>query len=34
MKSLLDADTAVVTIVGKSSDYQARMVLSVTPEEN
>src|SRR5882724_9743204 len=34
MKSLIDADTSVVTIVGKSSDYQAKMVLSVTPEEN
>ncbi len=34
MKSLLEADTAAVTIVGKSSDYQARMVLSVSPEEN
>ncbi len=34
MKSLLDADTAAVTIVGKSSDYQAKMVLSVSPEEN
>jgi 2-isopropylmalate synthase len=34
MKSLLDADTAAVTIVGKSSDYQAKMVLQVSPEEN
>ena len=34
MKSLLEADTAAVTIVGKSSDYQAKMVLSVSPEEN
>jgi 2-isopropylmalate synthase len=34
MKSLLEADTAAVTIVGKSSDVQATMVLSVTPEEN
>ena len=34
MKSLLDADTAAVTIVGKTSDYQARAVLSVSPEEN
>jgi len=34
MKSLLDADTSAVTIVGKSSDYQARAVLSVSPEEN
>lgn len=34
MKSLLDAETAVVTIVGKTSDTQAKMVLSVTPEEN
>jgi 2-isopropylmalate synthase len=34
MKSLLEAGTAAVTIVGKSSDYQAKMVLSVSPEEN
>jgi 2-isopropylmalate synthase len=34
MAALLDAETEVVTIVGKSSDYQAKMVLSVTPEEN
>ncbi len=34
MKSLLEADTAAVTIVGKSSDVQATRVLSVTPEEN
>ena len=34
MKSLLEADTAAVTIVGKSSDYQAKAVLGVTPEEN
>src|ERR1700722_18333733 len=34
MKSLLDAGTSAVTIVGKSSDYQAKMVLSVSPEEN
>src|SRR5882724_6309287 len=34
MKSLLDAETAAVTIVGKSSDVQAKVVLSVTPEEN
>ncbi len=34
MKSLLDADTAAVTIVGKSSDYQAKAVLNVSPEEN
>jgi 2-isopropylmalate synthase len=34
MKSLLDAETAAVTIVGKSSDYQAKMVLQVSPEEN
>jgi 2-isopropylmalate synthase len=30
MAALLDAETEVVTIVGKSSDYQAKMVLSVT----
>jgi 2-isopropylmalate synthase len=34
LKSLLDADTPVVTLVGKSSDYQAKAVLGVTPEEN
>ncbi len=34
MAALLEAQTEVVTIVGKSSDYQAKMVLSVTPEEN
>ncbi|HET6249801.1 MAG TPA: citramalate synthase [Tepidisphaeraceae bacterium] len=34
MKALLEADTPVVTLVGKSSDYQAKMVLNVTPEEN
>src|SRR5580704_3248901 len=34
MAALLEAETEVVTIVGKSSDYQAKMVLSVTPEEN
>jgi 2-isopropylmalate synthase len=34
MKSLLEADTTAVTIVGKSSDYQARAVLNVSPEEN
>src|SRR6267154_379902 len=34
MKALLDAQTPVVTIVGKSSDYQAKAVLNVSPEEN
>src|SRR5271170_2233763 len=34
MKALLDADTPVVTLVGKSSEFQARAVLSVDPEEN
>lgn len=34
MKALLDAGTPVVTLVGKSSDYQAKAVLNVTPEEN
>ncbi|HEX4792389.1 MAG TPA: citramalate synthase [Humisphaera sp.] len=34
MKLLLDAQTPVVTLVGKTSDYQARAVLNVTPEEN
>src|SRR5215212_7623032 len=34
MKALLDAETPVVTLVGKTSDYQATAVLGVTPEEN
>src|SRR5947208_9603180 len=34
MKALLDADTPVVTFVGKTSDYQAQAVMGVTPEEN
>jgi 2-isopropylmalate synthase len=34
MKSLLDAQTPVVTLVGKTSDYQATAVLGVSPEEN
>jgi 2-isopropylmalate synthase len=34
MKSLLDAQTPVVTIVGKTSDFHATEVLSVTLEEN
>src|SRR5205085_6539212 len=34
MQALLEAQTPVVTFVGKSSEYQAKAVLSVTPEEN
>ena len=34
MIALLEAQTPVVTFVGKSSEYQAKAVLSVTPEEN
>jgi 2-isopropylmalate synthase len=34
MKALLDAETPVVTLVGKTSDYQAKAVMNVTPEEN
>lgn len=34
MKALLDAQTPVVTIVGKSSAYQAKVVLGVSLEEN
>jgi len=34
MRSLLDAQTPCVTIVGKSSDYQATKVLGVSPDEN
>jgi 2-isopropylmalate synthase len=34
MKALLDAETPVVTLVGKTSAYQATKVLNVTLEEN
>jgi 2-isopropylmalate synthase len=34
LKALLAAETPVVTLVGKSSEYQATKVLSVTAEEN
>src|ERR1700691_4085903 len=34
MKALLEAETPVITLVGKSSDYQAKAVLNVSPEEN
>src|SRR5437588_3310690 len=34
MKALLSAETPVITLVGKSSDYQAKIVLGVSPEEN
>src|SRR5437588_11471987 len=34
MKALLGAQTPVVTLVGKSSEYQVKAVLSVTLEEN
>lgn len=34
MQALLTAETPVVTIVGKSSDYQAKTVLGVSLEEN
>ena len=34
MASLLEADTAAVTIVGKTSDYQVQRVLGVTLAEN
>jgi 2-isopropylmalate synthase len=34
MRALLDAQTPVITLVGKSSDYQAKVVLGVSPEEN
>jgi len=33
-RALLDAQTPVVTIVGKSSEFQATRVLGVSPEEN
>src|SRR5882762_2188559 len=34
MLALVNAQTPVVTLVGKSSAFQATAVLSVTPEEN
>src|SRR5207302_10265738 len=34
LKALLDAQTPVVTIVGKTSDLQVREVLNTTAEEN
>jgi 2-isopropylmalate synthase len=34
MRALLDADTPVVTLVGKTSEFQATKVLGVTPDEN
>src|SRR5215203_1465839 len=34
MQALLAAETPVVTLVGKTSEHQAKVVLSVTPEEN
>jgi len=34
MRALLEAETPVVTLVGKSSEFQAKAVLGVTPEEN
>src|SRR5215475_7337870 len=34
MKALLAAETPVVTLVGKTSEYQVKTVLAVTPEEN
>src|SRR5205823_4854847 len=32
--ALIAAETPVVTLVGKSSEYQAKAVMSVSPEEN
>lgn len=34
MRALLEAETEVVTIVGKTSDYQAKAIMGVSPEEN
>src|SRR5687767_2153750 len=34
MRALLDAQTPVVTLVGKTSPYQVQTVMSVTLEEN
>src|SRR5688500_18035438 len=34
LRLVLDAQTPVVTLVGKSSEFQAKAVLNVTPEEN
>jgi 2-isopropylmalate synthase len=34
LKALLEAETSLVTLVGKTSDFQVREVLNTTPEEN
>ena len=34
LRALLEADTPCVTLVGKTSDHQAKTVLGVMPEEN
>jgi 2-isopropylmalate synthase len=34
MKALIEAQTPAVTLVGKTSEYQAKAVLNVSPEEN
>src|SRR5258705_3159187 len=34
MRALLEAETSVVTLVGKSSEFQAKTVLGISPEEN
>src|SRR5690348_4422261 len=34
MKALLEAQTPVITLVGKSSEYQVKTVLAVTLDEN
>ena len=34
MKALLDAQTPAVTLVGKTSEYQVKTIMSVSPEEN
>jgi 2-isopropylmalate synthase len=34
LRALLDAQTPVVTFVGKTSEYQVKVVMGVSPEEN
>ena len=34
MRALLDAQTPAITLVGKSSEYQVKTVMAVSPEEN
>ena len=34
LRALLDANTQTITVVGKSSAFQAKTVLETTPEDN